>query len=154
MNTLRNLPRTSRPLSRSGLCLALVLASTSVLAQVPPAVAEANTHSAVQAETPWLSGGIGDEALLEMRKVASAYNVHIVFSSRSGSYLASVPFRVLNGAGRTIYTGISDGPVLYLKLAPGTYRVAAEIDAVWQERRIRTGRTGAPVKLMFVAKGE
>lgn len=158
MNTLRSAPRTSRPLSRPGLCLALslilALASTAVLAQAPPTVAAANSQSAAKAETPWLSGGIGDEALLEMRKVAPTYNVHIVFSSRSGSYLAGVPFRVLDGAGRTVYSGISDGPILYLKLAPGAYRVAAEIDALWQERRIRASRTGAPVKLMFVAKGE
>lgn len=154
MNTLRSAPRTSRPLSRPGLCLALALASSAVLAQEPPTVAAANSQSAAQAETPWLSGGIGDEALLEMRKVAPTYNVHIVFSSRSGSYLAGVPFRVLDGAGRTVYTGISDGPILYLKLAPGAYRVATEIDALWQERRIRASRAGAPVKLMFVAKGE
>jgi len=132
----------------------LLLLSLPLSAQEAGGVAQANSHSAGQAALPWLSGGIGDEALSEMRKAAAAYNVHVTFSGRRGAYLAGVPFRVLKSDGRPVYAGISDGPLLYLKLVPGAYRIAAEIDGAWQERRIRASAPKTPVKLMFVAKGE
>lgn len=140
----------------AGLMLAFLLALQSpiLLAQQTDAVAKANSHSAAQAEMPWLSGGIGDEALQEMRKVAAAYNVHVMFSHRQGAYLANVPFKVAGADGRQIHSGISEGPLLYLKLAPGAYQVSAEIDGKWQNRQIRAGAANSSVKLMFVAARE
>ncbi|WP_169259174.1 hypothetical protein [Aromatoleum diolicum] len=113
-----------------------------------------NATSAPQAEISWMSGGIGDEAREEMRKAARAYNVHIVFSARNGDYLATVPVTVTRRNGQKIYSGVSDGPLLYLKLPPGSYQLAAEIDGAWQSKRIEAGASGRATKVTFVSRGE
>jgi len=151
--------KSSRPpnfrLSRPAVCLALCLGLPAgiVPAQEAPGVAQANAGSQTQAELPWLSGGIGDEALQEMRKAAAAYNLQVMFSNRLGSYLASVPFKLSSRDGRSLLAGVSEGPLVYMKLQPGTYRFSAEIDGAWQSRSIRVSSSRSPVRLMFVARG-
>ncbi|MFZ2269244.1 MAG: hypothetical protein WAV95_16835 [Azonexus sp.] len=142
-------------LSRPVLCLTLCLglAAAPVLAQETAGVAQANAASSPQAELPWLSGGVGDEALQEMRKAASGYNLQVMFSNRLGSYLASVPFKLSSRDGHSLLSGVSEGPLVYVKLAPGTYQFSAEIDGAWQSRSIRISSSRAPVRLMFVARG-
>ena len=116
--------------------------------------AKSNTTSIPQANIPWMSGGVGDEARDEMRKAASSYNVLIIFSNHQGGYLASIPFTVAGGDGREIISGVSEGPLLYVKLPPAVYQISAQIDGVWQHRRIQPGTTGRPLHMSFVSRGE
>lgn len=116
--------------------------------------AKANTVSLSPDEIPWMSGGIGDDALQEMRKAAAAYNVHVLFTDRQGSYMANIPFTVAGRDGRQILSGVSDGPLLYLRLPPGSYRLSVEIDNAWQNRSIRVLRQGRPLGLSFIGRGE
>lgn len=116
--------------------------------------AKRNTVSAAQAELPWMSGGVGDEARDEMRKSGAAYSVHIVFSDREGGYLAAVPFSVMQRNGRELYAGVSSGPLLYLKLAPGSYLVSAKFDGVWHSKQIRAGTAEDPARVSFVSVGK
>ncbi len=110
--------------------------------------------SAPQERTPWISGGVGDDARAEMRKAATAYNVHLMFSNRQGSYLADIPFTVSKPNGRELFSGVSTGPLLYLNLPPGTYQIAVQLDGVWQNRRIRAGTSRGPAKASFVGEGK
>lgn len=114
--------------------------------------------ASVSGEAPqWTSGGVGEEARAEMLAVASTYNVHVMFSRTDGAYLAGVPFTVADNAGRIIHSGVSDGPLLYIKLKPGSYQLSAEFDGVdgaKQTRRFRLGTAGSSVKLSFVARSE
>lgn len=142
-----------RAYSSLGLLALLALLHPSQL----PAVeiddpARANEASGPQAETAWISGGVGDEALVEMRKVAANYNVQVMFSGRQGSYLAAVPFTVARSNGQPVLSGVTAGPLLYMKLAPGTYQLAAQIDGAWQSKRIRALASGPAAKASFVSK--
>lgn len=151
-------PRPAHRFIRSGLpalvvCLAMALHAAPPWAQDVEAAARLNATSSPQSEVPWMSGGVGDEAREEMRRSASAYNVHIVFSARNGDYLAAIPVTVTGRDGHKIHSGVSEGPLLYLKLSPGAYRVAAEIDGVWQMRRIEARASGPATRVVFVATG-
>ena len=134
--------------------LALALPCFSVGAQTVGDAARQNTVNAPQAELPWMSGGIGDEARDEMRKVAAAYSVHLVFSDREGSYLAGIPFTVTRRNGRELYSGVSAGPLLYLKLPPGSYLISAQFDGVWQSKQIQASAGGEPARVSFVGYGK
>lgn len=116
--------------------------------------AKQNVTSSPQEEVPWMSGGIGDEARDEMRKAAAAYSVHLVFSDPQGSYLAAIPFTVSKLNGRELYSGVSAGPLLYLKLPPGTYQISAKFDGVWQSKRISAGSPGDPARVSFVGNAK
>lgn len=116
--------------------------------------AKQNVISPPQAELSWLSGGIGDEARDEMRKAAAAYSVHLVFSNPQGSYLAGVPFRVSRSNGQELYAGVSAGPLLYLKLPPGSYQIAAKLDGVWRQQLIEAGSNEHPARISFVSASQ
>jgi hypothetical protein len=140
---------------RGGL-LALVVAAywAPLWAETVGEVAKQNVTSAPQEQVPWISGGVSSEARDEMRKVAPAYSVHLMFSNPQGSYLADIPFTVSKTNGRELYSGVSAGPLLYLKLPPGTYQIAVQLDGVWQNKRIRAGTSGYPAKASFVGNGK
>ncbi|PKO86746.1 MAG: hypothetical protein CVU18_13375 [Betaproteobacteria bacterium HGW-Betaproteobacteria-12] len=141
-----------RSLSRPLLALVAVLACTPLAAGEIGDNARANATSTDAAAIPWMSGGIGDEARDEMRRHAADYNVLIVFSGRDGSYLAGVPFTVAGRDGRQLLAGVSEGPLLYLRLPAASYRISAQIDGAWQGRPIRAGG-GAPLtRLSFVSR--
>jgi hypothetical protein len=147
-------------MSKSATAFRPLLAIVAALLGAPLAQAEVgdnakhNTSSTTPAEIPWLSGGIGDEARDEMRKAAASYNVLVVFSTPQGSYLANVPFSVARRSGSDILSGVSEGPLLYIKLPPAAYRVSAQIDGVWQSKQIQVGATARPLRTVFVSKGE
>lgn len=135
------------------LAVVSIMECPPLLAQEVDDAAKFNTVSAPQAEYSWMSGGIGDDARREMRKAAGAYNLHLVFSGRDGNYLASIPFSVRQN-GREVFSGITEGPLLYLRLPPGTYQVSAEIDGIWQNKRIQVSPGTRPAKMIFVAKAQ
>jgi hypothetical protein len=139
---------------RGLLILALVLPGLPAWAGEIGDVAKQNTTSAPQAELPWMSGGVGDEARDEMRKVAASYSVHVVFSDAQGAYLAGIPFAVTKLNGRDMYSGTSTGPLLYLKLPPGSYQIAAKFDGTWHNKPVQAGTGDAPTRVSFVSVGQ
>lgn len=145
--------RRARPLALLA-SLVLMLNGAPLRADEVDDVVNHNAASSPQESISWMSGGIGDDARDTMRRAAGAYNVHLVFSDRQGHYLAEVPFTVTRRDGRQLHSGISPGPLLYLKLPPSSYRIAAEIDGAWQDKTIRAGTSARPAKMSFVAKGE
>lgn len=138
---------------------ALVAIVTALVCTPLPAVeiddvAKSNTGSAPQTGISWMSGGVGEDARDEMRKALAVYNVFVIFSDRHGGYLAGIPFAVAGRDGREILAGVSDGPLLLMKLPPAAYRISAQIDGVWQNRHIRAGTSGRPVRTMFVGRAD
>lgn len=139
---------------RGLLILAFALAGLPAWAGEVGDVAKQNATSAPQALLPWMSGGVGDEARDEMRKAAAAYSVHVVFSDPQGAYLAGIPFAVTRVNGRELYSGISTGPLLYLKLPPGSYQIAAKFDGTWHNKTVKAGTGNAPARVSFVGSGK
>lgn len=126
----------------------------------PPALAQDGNDllrcgvPAIPAETvAWTSGGIGEADRARMNRAAADYNLQVVFSDRAGHYLADVPFSIeAQPAGRR-YASVSDGPLLYIRLPPGRYRIGARLDGAWQARQIRIGAAARPVRIAFVTAG-
>ena len=136
-------------------CLAALLcAPMSLSAQSLEEVVKFNAVSTAQDSIPWMSGGIGEDARDEMRRMAANYNVHLTFSARHGEYLADIPFTVNSSSGKAIYAGVSAGPLLYLKLRPGSYRIAAKMGDAWQGKAVVVGSSGHSVRASFVATTE
>ena len=138
----------------SALFLLAALQFSSLAFAQADGVASANASGGGQAGISWMSGGVGDEALSKMRQAAAGYNVHLTFSGRNGAYLAGIRFKVSRRNGELIHEGVADGPLLYLKLSPGSYLIAAEVDHAWQTRRIQVATSGRPATLHFVADSE
>ncbi|WP_153116778.1 hypothetical protein [Rhodocyclus tenuis] len=140
------------------LTIFMVLYCSPVHAEDVAAAASANSRSSAQESYSWVSGGVGDEARTALQQQAGSYNVQVTFSERHGAYIAGVPFTISRVDGlvkqREAHAGTADGPLLYLRLPPGTYLIRAQIDGVWQSQRVNAPASGAPIKLSFIAVGE
>lgn len=150
--------RAGKPKSHSGrlglIAMIIVLQCSPLLAFALDDAAKGNQASAAQSAVSWLSGGVGDEAMVEMRSHSTAYNVHVMLTGVRGNYLADVPFSVSRRNGQVTVSGVTDGPLLYLKLPAGRYQLAVEIDGAWQTRRILVADVGQAIKVRFFARGE
>ena len=81
--------------------------------------------TAQAAEPPYLSGGIGDDDPL--LALSGDYNLQLVFATQgSGEYLADVKVSVVDARDRLVLETVSPGPLFYVSLPNGTYRVSAE----------------------------
>jgi len=141
--------------SRLGIvAMMLALQCSPALAVEVDDAAKSNVASSPQGEISWISGGVGDEAMAEMHKLSAAYNVRLLLTGPRGNYLAAVPFRVSRGHGNIVASGVTEGPLLYLKLATGSYQIAVELDGAWQTRHIQASVPGRAISVRFVAKSE
>jgi hypothetical protein len=130
----------------------------ALMLQLPAMAADAN--STVQAPVGngeagvsgigILSGGIGQDGQEEMLRVAKTYNVHVLFATRQGAYLADIPFTVTDQKGNQVAAAMSDGPWLYLKLPPGSYQISAQLHGASQSRKVKVGAGGAPISVNFL----
>jgi hypothetical protein len=77
---------------------------------------------------PFVSGGVGEDARDELLRVAGAYDVHVLFASPAGAYIAGVHVVLRDRAGSTYLATVADGPWLFVNLPAGTYEMTASFD--------------------------
>lgn len=72
----------------------------------------------------YLSGGIGDDDPLPQTR--ENYNLHLVFAmQKSGEYLADIKVLIEDKKGRKVLEADSPGPLFYVRLPSGNYRITA-----------------------------
>lgn len=117
-------PARGRGMGPPGCCSPRV--SSGPKSGVPP-LAKADTAAQSTANTlgiAYLSGGIGEDD--PMLKASENYNLHMVFATQgSGEYLADIKVMIEDTKGRKILQTDSPGPIFYVKLPAGNYRVTA-----------------------------
>ena len=118
--------------------LALIL--TVLIAFAVPATAQ---ESAVV----W-TGGVG----IDERESAPKEGTKLVFFVNTGNFLANVHVVVTDAAGHEVVNAISTGPWMILKLAPGSYRVRAEVGGQAQGGRIEVTDNSQQFAYMFKAQ--
>lgn len=110
---------------RAGLVLAAALAATA--------------HAAPDA-APVATGGIGLEERAALDAVRERYNLRIAFAEADGDYVAGVRVTLSAAADGTVhYAGETEGPFLFVRLAPGRYRMQASYAGLAQERLLEVG---------------
>lgn len=78
------------------------------------------TQSGIQ----YITGGIGDEELAQLKSVEQYYNVQILIAAISGAYVSGVSVRIKDAAGNEILSVPEAGPYLYTHLAAGSYTMS------------------------------
>lgn len=78
------------------------------------------TQSGIQ----YITGGIGDEELAQLKSVEQQYNVQILIAATSGAYISGVTVRIKDAAGNEVLAVPEAGPYLYTHLAPGNYTMS------------------------------
>jgi hypothetical protein len=128
---------------------ALLLFAANALAQSslqnPPGILMAATDQGVR----YLTGGIGSEEREAMETLGTKFNLKLIFAELSGDYIAGVGAILSDQHGKELGRIITNGPWLYVRLSPGTYRVKATLDGVTQEiAKLRIREHGQVVRFM------
>ena len=87
-----------------------------------------------RAAARYLSGGVGEESRATLQGQASTFDLRVVYADKSGAYLSAVLVEISDAAGRPVLETTTDGPWLFVQLAPGDYRMRASINGETQER--------------------
>jgi len=74
-----------------------------------------------QGGVTYITGGIGDEELAELKALEKNYNLHMLMTAPGGAFIGDVTVRVLDAQGKALLSVDDAGPYFYAKLAAGTY---------------------------------
>jgi hypothetical protein len=80
------------------------------------------------ADVPYISGGTGADARQELLAKERDYNLKIIAADKSGDYLADVQVVIESARKERVLDTTMEGPILLVKLAPGTYTIKATSD--------------------------
>lgn len=132
-------------------CLVAALAGAAVAQPVAaqPALAQPDVAAGAPLPMPetqhgiaYLNGGVGEDAQAAVKSARASYNLYLTFANRTGEYRADVQVDIWDSKGVQRFSLSKAGPLLYVKLPPGTYRVMASSAGQRYERTARIGATG------------
>ena len=94
------------------------------------------------ADAPYISGGAGEDARRELLAKERDYNLKIVAADKSGDYLAAVQVVIESARKERVLDTTMEGPILLVKLAPGTYTIRATSDDTTLTRTVTIAAQG------------
>jgi len=130
---------------RAVLALAISATSGFAIAQEKTIIQPQTAPSGIE----YVSGGIGDRQQEAMKVMRKDYNLRLTFARPgSGEYLADVRVTIENADNAKVLDITSPGPLLFAKLPPGAYRIAAEFEGQRQVKKV-TIQDGHPRGLVY-----
>ncbi len=132
--------------------LALILLSISLLAPGISVAAAPTSDATLESElTPgslnginYVSGGIGESQQKSMQEIRKDYNLLLTFATKkTGEFEADVKVNIQSSTGKTIFEMDSVGPLFYVKLPPGKYRINAELNGKSLSQSASVAKTGS-----------
>ena len=85
----------------------------------------------------YVSGGVGSDEALALRQELKNYPLGLIFSEgKRGAYLADVHVTLKDEKGRVVLDTVSGGPIMLVKVAPGNYKVSAQVRGTTRQRDV------------------
>ena len=83
-----------------------------------------------QGAVSFVSGGVGETEIQEIKALSSGFPVEMLFLAKSvpNRYAAGVKVQVKDKDGKVVLDTESEGPFLLAKLPPGKYSISADIE--------------------------
>ncbi|MEO8037650.1 MAG: carboxypeptidase regulatory-like domain-containing protein [Betaproteobacteria bacterium] len=126
--------------------LALLLGA-GLLAATPLATLAADAGNLIVPRTvhgtTYLNGGVGKEEESAMHRMAKEYPLRITFSERKNDeFVVDVPVTIYDAHGKTVFELPKAGPMLYVKLPEGKYKVRARYEGRVESRTVDLAGAG------------
>ena len=135
--------------------LAAALVGASLLAAAPlAALAQNSIVGQTASAATFLNGGIGSDAAAAMRRIAHEYPLRMTFSERKdGEFVADVPVVITDTHGKPVFELHNAGPLLYVMLPKGTYKVNARFKGQAESQRVTLdGKNGRDLYFHWTGK--
>jgi uncharacterized membrane protein len=72
----------------------------------------------------FINGGISEEQADDIRRTAKKFSLQVLFSGGSvGGWLTDVSIVILNEKGKTVFSKKQSGPILFIDLPDGNYKI-------------------------------
>jgi hypothetical protein len=119
----------------------LVTAAVAVFSSSAMAYTYTTSTLADQMEgnVAYVTGGIGENERAELEAAKPEYSARITSTSTSGAYISDSAIVIYDSRGREVLA-TNAGPLLWVVLPPGTYKVSAEYQGVVQNKTLRVGK--------------
>lgn len=89
----------------------------------------------------YVNGGIGEGQTRYMQSIAKNWPMRIMFSQlKANEFISGVNLQITDKSNATMLALDNAGPLTYVQLPPGVYRVNATFDGQSQTRNITLGR--------------
>jgi len=112
-------------------------------ASQPVAVEEDVTLFELVPGTVYLNGGIGKDEQRQMHQDARNWPLRMTFSDKSNNeFVAGVKLKVFDGSGRAVLRLKDAGPMTYVQLPQGEYRITASYRGGMLSRMVHVGPKG------------
>lgn len=95
-----------------------------------------------QPQTEMVSGGIGDSGMDTIATTQKNYNLKLIFSEPDGEYLADISAVIHDKKGNTVLDTHSVGPIVLVKLKPGTYTLSSTSGKETRTSKVVVHNTG------------
>ena len=103
----------------------------------------------------FLTGGIGREEVEAMRRVAKQYALQILLSEgKHGTALTDVAVNITDSSGTVVFKIQHAGPLLYVKLPAGDYKVSGNYNGLKQAQKITLMPDSKSQKFYLVWPGQ
>jgi len=127
--------------------VAISLAGIAAAQTMPVAYQGSSTQNS---QIQYFAGGFGLDEREEMKRVAGAYNLHLMFAVPTGQFVVADSVTIKKGSDYVLQ--VSDvGPLLYVSLPAGTYTVQASINGVVRSRTLNVGGRAPDVLMTWPA---
>jgi len=121
-----------RVCAKAALALAVCLASTAAMA-MPGQPKEQNGVT-------YISGGVGLDEQNAMRALRADYNLRLTFATKqTGAYRSDVQLDIADARGGSVLSVANTGPMVFVKLPPGVYKISASAEGKTFKRTVRLG---------------
>jgi hypothetical protein len=122
---------------RKALIGAVLAACGPIAAHAQLAVGQQATIIQTVTRSAYVNGGVGADEQAAMRSLAGEFPLRIVFSEgKDNEFLADVPMMISDAGGNSIFALRGAGPMLYVMLPQGRYKVSAEFGGVIQTQQV------------------
>ncbi len=135
--------------NRIALAGALAALSVSAMAQTPttpskPGELSAAGDTAVQHQNgiAYVTGGVGQASQAHTKALGSEMSLALVFATADGNYIAGADVKIDDAGGRKVLSLDSAGPLLFVQLQPGSYKVSATARDKTVERNVNVPNKG------------
>ena len=103
---------------------------------VPLAAAGAELEARDYQGIRYVTGGVGQGEVEAMRQLAAEYSLGMTFAARTGQYLAGVKVDITDQSQASVFSAVSDGPMLFANLPRGRYNVTANYQGQTLTRQV------------------
>lgn len=90
----------------------------------------------------YVTGGIGDEELAQLRSLENDFNIQMLIAGFNGEYIGDVTVKVVDTKDTVLFTVDNAGPYFYLSLPAGEYMVEVSTGGAMKSVKVKAPASG------------